>query len=120
MSGFLRWNYTVWTDRPTEDIRYFNWPAGDLCFVYPGKDRKPMLSLRYKILKRACDLCVLLNEYKKKLGADAVKEFYDKVIFTKDPREFFVDGKIIDRDKLCSVEYADYDCIRKTILEKLS
>ena len=79
-----------------------------------------MLSLRYKILKRACDLCVLLNEYKKKFGADAVKELYDKVIFTKDPREFFIEDKIIDRDKLCSVEYEDYSFIRRTILEKLS
>ena len=120
MDGFLRWNYTVWTDHPTEDIRYFNWPAGDLCFVYPGKDGKPMLSLRYKILKRGCDLCVLLNAYKEKFGSDAVKEFYDKVIFTKDVRDFYIDSKIIYRDKICSVEYADYDYIRRTILEKLS
>ncbi|MBE6573603.1 MAG: DUF4091 domain-containing protein [Ruminococcaceae bacterium] len=116
MDGFLRWNYTVWTDHPKEDIRYFGWPAGDLCFVYPGEDSNPLLSLRYKTLYRAIEICILLNEYKKKKDA---KPLYDRVIFTKDVREFFSDNEIIARDKLCSVDYSDYEYIRRTCLEEL-
>ncbi|MBR5515916.1 MAG: DUF4091 domain-containing protein, partial [Clostridia bacterium] len=92
MDGFLRWNYTVWTDHPKEDIRYFGWPAGDLCFVYPGPGGNPLLSLRYKALYRGIELCILLNEYKKNNDA---KELFDKVIFTKDVREFFENNEII-------------------------
>lgn len=117
MDGFLRWNYTVWTDHPKNDIRYFGWPAGDLCFVYPGAGTEPLLSLRYKALYRGIELCILLNEYKK---SNDPKELFDKVIFTKDVRDFFENGEIIAKDKLCSVDYKDYDFIRRTCLEALS
>ena len=116
MDGFLRWNYTVWTDHPKEDIRYFGWPAGDLCFVYPGACG-PLLSLRYKALYRGIELCIMLNEYKKSNDA---RKLYDKVIFTKDVREFFENNEIIAKDRLCSVDYGDYEYIRRHCLEALS
>lgn len=116
MDGFLRWNYTVWTDHPKKDIRYFGWPAGDLCFVYPGENGYPLLSLRYKILYRAIELCIMLNEYKK---SNDPKPLYEKVIFTKDVREFFSNNEVIPRDKLCSVDPADYEYIRRACLEGL-
>lgn len=116
MDGFLRWNYTVWTDHPKKDIRYFGWPAGDLCFVYPGEGGHPLLSLRYKILYRAIELCILLNEYKKN---NDPKPLYEKVILTKDVRDFFSKDEIIARDQLCSTDHADYEYIRKTCLEAL-
>ena len=67
LDGFLRWNFTVWPDDPRRDLRFFapGWPAGDTCFVYPGKGGQCLLSLRYLALKRGIEdfeLCQLVKE----------------------------------------------------------
>ena len=48
--GFLRWAYAIWPTNPLNDIRYKypKWNAGDMFFVYPGKDLKPMSSVRWE------------------------------------------------------------------------
>ena len=48
--GFLRWAYAIWTTNPLKDVRYKypKWNAGDMFFVYPGKDLKPMSSVRWE------------------------------------------------------------------------
>lgn len=48
--GFLRWAYAIWPSDPMKDIRYKypRWSAGDMFFVYPGKDMRPMSSIREK------------------------------------------------------------------------
>jgi hypothetical protein len=48
--GFLRWAYAIWPANPFKNIRYKypKWNAGDMFFVYPGKDLKPMPSVRVK------------------------------------------------------------------------
>ncbi len=48
--GFLRWAYAIWTADPNEDVRFKFplWAAGDMLYVYPGSDMKPMHSIREK------------------------------------------------------------------------
>lgn len=55
LDGFLRWNYTAWPERPRQRLSYNApaWSAGDTCFVYPSNHGAPLLSLRYKMLRRA-------------------------------------------------------------------
>ena len=118
LEGFLRWNYTVWTDEPRKSIAYFNWPAGDLCFVYPGKNGKPLYSLRLKALCRAIELSILLNAYRE-CGKDATP-FFDRLMVEKNIEKYYVDDKIIDADKICSLEYADYEEVKEEILKALS
>lgn len=120
MDGFLRWGYTVWTEEPKKDLRFFVWPAGDLCFVYPGKNGLPLLSLRYKALYRAISLCNLLNDYRRKLGDDKSQILYSKVIRQNDIKSFFDEKGIIAADKLFSKDYSDYEEIRRQALEELS
>lgn len=50
--GFLRWAYAIWPTNPLKDVRYKypRWNAGDMFLVYPGKDLKPMSSVRVKNL----------------------------------------------------------------------
>lgn len=66
LHGFLRWNYTVWNTNPKQSLCWHLFPAGDNCFVYPGEDGKPLLSLRYKQLKRAIEDFMLIDMLKKK------------------------------------------------------
>ena len=52
-SGFLRWAYALWPQNIENDIRYKKefWPAGDMFFVYPGKDMNPVRSIRWENLR---------------------------------------------------------------------
>ncbi len=121
MAGFLRWGYTVWTKEPAEDMRYFTWPAGDLFFVYPGKDAKPLSSLRFKALCRGIGLCRILNAYKARFGKEKADALCEKVILETDVKKFFVaERTVAPKDQLLSVNYEDYNAIRSAVLSELS
>lgn len=51
--GFLRWAYAIWPTNPLKDVRYKypRWNAGDMFFVYPGKNLKPITSVRWENLR---------------------------------------------------------------------
>ncbi|KDR95825.1 protein of unknown function [Peptoclostridium litorale DSM 5388] len=53
MDGFLRWDYAIWPSDPWNEPSYKfpRWRAGDMFFVYPGKDKKPVRSIRWENLK---------------------------------------------------------------------
>ena len=119
MDGFLRWGYTVWCEDPIKDNRYFTWPVGDLNFVYPAKTGRPLLSLRYKALKRAVELCELINILREKKGSDVASKAFEYVVRAKDVREFFVGSKPIPTEEMCSLDYKDYAEMRKYILCEL-
>ena len=48
--GMLRWAYGLYTEKPLNNISYKpkKWQAGDMFFVYPGKDMEIMHSVREK------------------------------------------------------------------------
>lgn len=50
MKGMLRWAYGLYVEDPISNIRYKpnKWPAGDMLYVYPNKDKSPLSSLREK------------------------------------------------------------------------
>ncbi|PKV62949.1 DUF4091 domain-containing protein [Pontibacter ramchanderi] len=45
-TGYLRWAYNSWVEKPMQDSRFRTWPAGDTYQVYPG----PMTSIRFEKL----------------------------------------------------------------------
>ncbi|MFB9864421.1 DUF4091 domain-containing protein [Rufibacter immobilis] len=45
-TGYLRWAYNSWVERPLQDSRFRTWPAGDTFQVYPG----PLTSIRFEKL----------------------------------------------------------------------
>lgn len=123
--GFLRWGYTVWCADPVADNRYFNWPAGDLHFVYPARSGGVMLSLRYKLLKRAVELAELCESYRARHGDDALERLLSKVLPTRDPRAFFTDPPAdadspravpVPKKRLMSLDYSDYSALRAELL----
>ena len=50
MKGMLRWAYGIYVEDIYSDISYKTekWSAGDMFFAYPGKNMKPVHSLREK------------------------------------------------------------------------
>jgi len=116
--GFLRWNYTVWNDNPRSDIRYGNWHAGDTNFVYPSDGDRPLLTLRYKALKRGIELYELLERLHLIGDAAALDAAYAYVVREKDIRRYYaVYHKL---DEICSIDYNDYMALKRFLLEKLA
>ncbi len=121
LSGFLRWNYTVWPENPREMIRYPKWPAGDTNFVYPGADGTPELSLRYMALRRGVEDFELLELLKQQGREDVVGEFYRSVITTPDITKIYEDGNcLVDFRGISSATQEDYDSFRRRACEALN
>lgn len=116
LEGLLRWSYTTWTDDPRSDIRFNKWDAGDICLVYPAANGAPLLSLRYKALKRGIELFELLERLKEKDPAAADKAF-DLVIREKDVRKYYEEK---NGTEICSVDYSDYTALKRYLLKTLA
>lgn len=117
--GFLRWNYTVWPENPRERIsyRFPHWRAGETNFVYPGKDGRPILTLRYKNLKRGIEDYELIMLVKEK-SEDVMSNLWGN-IFKTEKIEDFHPGSGKSPDSLYSLDSRDYREFRRLILEAL-
>ena len=54
LSGFMRWSFDGWTQRPLDNVHYKYWEAGDPFFLYPGDKGTDLAfrsSPRYERLK---------------------------------------------------------------------
>ncbi len=115
--GFLRWNYTVWNDNPRTDIRYGRWPAGDTNFVYPSTSGRPLLSLRYKALKRGIMIYELLECLKAVKDSETVNSAFSFILKEKDIEKYYKDAE--KREAIYSLEYNDYVDMIKYIVENI-
>lgn len=110
--GLLRWSYTCWPDRPLEQpyFRPGRWATGDLFLIYPGRDGKPMLSLRYKWLQRGIRDVELMRLLKAKGEEKRVASAMQRVIRFAHPRELLsASGKAAD--ELYSLDPQDYELL---------
>ncbi|MBA4494686.1 DUF4091 domain-containing protein [Paenactinomyces guangxiensis] len=110
LDGFLRWNYTVWPDQPFEQLSYRApiWKAGDMNFVYPGANGKPILSLRYKWLQRGIRDYELMQILKASGQAAQVEAALNDVFRFRNPGELSPEANR-KNSNLYSLEPADYD-----------
>jgi len=118
LDGFLRWAYTVWNDDPRTDIRYGSWAAGDTNFVYPAANGAPLLTLRYKALKRGIQFYELLERLRAADDPESLAEAFNMVVREKDVREYYRTFHTLE--DFCSTDYADYLELKRFLLEKLS
>lgn len=120
--GFLRWNYTVWPQKPRERIsyRYPNWKAGDTNFVYPAWDGRPLLTLRYKNLKRGIDDYELIHMLKAvhPQPKTILETIWARILRTKDIKAFHPYMAKKPQD-LYSLDYDDYAFIKTLILDEI-
>ncbi|MFD0673044.1 DUF4091 domain-containing protein [Cohnella sp. GCM10027633] len=122
LDGFLRWNYTAWPNDPLNRISYHYpfFPAGDTNFVYPGREGKPMLSLRYKLLQKGIRDCEIFRMYVERGGdRDKLALRMRRVFLWDDQRELHRDSrKTIE--ELFSLSDQDYDGIVGELLAEIA
>lgn len=113
--------------RPRRDIRYGAFAAGDTNFVYPARNGYPLLSLRYMALRRAIEDFELLRRLDEAGRAQEADELAGSVLREKDVRKYFFHAKeegapsdSLPLGKMCSVDYRDYEKMRRRALELLS
>lgn len=119
LDGFLRWSFTCWPKAPRQDIRYGNWPAGDLLLVYPGNAGTPLLSLRYKALQRGLEDYALLCAARDAGRQDDVAQALRKLVPETKPEHFFAPD-LLPREALFSTRYELYEAARADLLRGLS
>ncbi len=118
MDGFLRWSYTVWNDDPCADCRYGDFPAGDTHFVYPSPSGGPLLTLRWKALRKAIRLYELLEMLRAERGDEATDALILTVLKNTETEKYNTDGHW--RNDVMSCEPEDYERLLRKILEQLS
>lgn len=85
ISGFLHWGYNFYncihSVYPIDPFRTTDadgtFPSGDAFVVYPGKDGKPLASLRLMVAQQAFNDLRALKLLEKQIGRDAVLELID-------------------------------------------
>ncbi len=115
--GFVRWAYTIWSDTPRTDMRHSAFEAGDTCFVYPGYNGRPLLSLRYKNLRRGIADFELLSRYREKLGDEKADALLRRIFIFDDIRNYLKNGRCRPESELFSVDFDDYNSIKEEILK---
>ena len=118
MQGFLRWNYTVWNDNPRKDIRYGDFAAGDTNFVYPSPSGKPLLTLRYKALKKAIQLYELLEKVRECKGDEVADNLIFTVLKNTETEKYYTDGHWLG--DVVSLNWEDYERMLQEILRILA
>ncbi len=122
MDGFIRWNFTVWSDSPRESLSYFApmWPAGDTCFVYPGKGGQCLRSLRYLALRRGIEdfeLCQMVKDTVP-AGEAVVADAIGCVLRETDVGKWDFDNSD-GREAYMSLCEPDYNAARDMLLDAL-
>ena len=116
--GFLRWNYCLYPLDPRKDIRYSYFCAGDVNFVYPGHNGKPLLSLRYKNLQRGIADYELLRALREK-EPEAIEQALETVFPVKDVRDIWEKRSNIGSDEPICRDWDRYNELKKYILERI-
>ncbi|MFD2332741.1 DUF4091 domain-containing protein [Cohnella sp. GCM10020058] len=122
LDGFLRWNYTVWPTDPLRKISYHHpfFPAGDTNFVYPGRDGRPLLSLRYKLLQKGIRDYEIIARYVREGGdRERLDSRMRSVIRWESPADLHRDARR-RIEELISLDEADYDGLIAELLTELS
>lgn len=122
MDGFLRWNYTVWPEDPRGNLPLNGWPAGDTCFVYPGRGGQCLLSLRYLALRRGIEdfeLCQMVKD-RCENGREIIDKALDCVLVEPDMARWdYETWNEADRRRYFSGSCEDFERARTILLDAL-
>lgn len=118
VDGFLRWAYTCWPQNPYKSAATMDWPYGDAFLVYPGKDGKPVLSLRYFAMKRGVGDYELMQLVKERCdgGEKLVDECLDTVFRQSDVTKWNFYGA---DDTMFSFDPEDYEKMKSCMMNAL-
>lgn len=120
LDGFLRWDYCLWTEDPWKDSSYKFplWKAGDMFFVYPGKDLKPIRSVRMENLRFGIQDFELFTILEEKVGRDYIeKQLMEKLLNRKENYKVMSHFEV---ELGYSLENKEYDLVKNKVLDLLS
>lgn len=118
LDGFLRWDYAIWTNDPWDEIsyKYPSWTAGDMFFVYPGKDMKPVSSIRWENLRFGIQDYIIFKELcKSGLLREEIERDLSKPLGKKDNMKKF---DTVQVDMKYSLSHEEYMIIREKLISK--
>lgn len=115
LDGFLRWAYGIWPGNVYQSASYKKekWAAGDMFFVYPGKDGYPLASLRLKNLLYGIQDYVFLKEMAERLDPVVLSECLEKLLGNKAAMTFIPPREISLTHQL---DHRPYDLCKQKLL----
>lgn len=86
--GFLQWGYNFWYSQYSKnEINPFEvtaaggaFPSGDAFVVYPGENREPLVSLRFKVFRDAIQDLLALKLLESKIGCEKTVAFVENTV----------------------------------------
>lgn len=117
--GYLRWAAWLWPEKAFdwESYHFQKFRAGGMQLVYPGKDGRPLYSLRYKQLQRGIRDYQILKAYEKKTGkAGAAPELAQRLL--RLPLERIPECR--QAEEFMCLEQSRFDEITDALLEELA
>jgi hypothetical protein len=125
LDGFLRWAFTCWPADPWHRPawRFPSWPSGDMFFVYPGNDGRPVRSLRTELLLFGIqDFELIALARRQAQGVPSARAALDAAFarVVRGRLADFVDVKNKRPEELYSLDPADYDAARTLIVDCLA
>lgn len=110
--GLLRWAFTAWPEDPYREAAVGPWEPGDTFLIYPGRDGRPVLSLRYLQLRRMAEDQQLLAAVRDPMRYAA------RIFYTTDPEQFEIDGWAV-RGALHTLSFRVFEETRRAMAEEL-
>lgn len=121
MDGFLRWAIWLWPNKPfeTDSYHYQKFRAGGTHFIYPGKNGKPLYSMRYKNLKRGIRDYLIFELYKEKTGKEEeIEKAIESVMKVENIQQ--MQGKYRKTaEEILSLNWKDYEEAILLLLRRL-
>ena len=125
LDGFLRWAFTCWPADPWRrpGWRWPVWSSGDMFFVYPGKDGRPVRTLRGEALLMGIQDFELIALARRQAETDpVVREALASAfkLVVRGGLADFVNVKDKTPDSLYSLDAYDYEQARQLLIAALS
>ncbi|CCI46077.1 unnamed protein product [Albugo candida] len=125
LDGFLRWNYCLWPNNPWHKLcwRSPTWKVGDMYFVLPGRDGRPIETLRFESLRFAVQAYELLVMAEELLLASCMEQLKQQVAELVFRTENFSDFcRLHERrpEELYSLDPMDYQRAKTLLLETIA
>lgn len=117
LDGFLRWDYAIWPNDPWKNPSYKFplWRAGDMFFVYPGGDMKPVSSLRWENLRFGLqDYQLFKLAEEKGITRDEIKNIILKALGKAETIKVTESNNLVME---YSLEYEVYEELKSNILD---
>ncbi|MEF9935474.1 MAG: DUF4091 domain-containing protein [Clostridium sp.] len=119
LSGFLRWNYCLYPsdvfNKPS--YKFPRWIAGDMFFVYPGDDLKPMSSLRWENLRLGIEQYNIMKMLEKSgTSSSDIISLIEEVTGTVADMK----GTVYNFEMGYSLDENLYESVRIKLIEKLT